>query len=129
MEDVPPSDNEYVPMNFSARFDFKGDLLPYDNQNIQTTTGLHHHGEEPHRPGYTLEELMRLARSTNAQQASIAIQACGSCPANTNCKKQFSFFFFKANVNINKHLQLWFFSQRQTSIFFWKCIYFIFVNK
>ena len=48
--------------------------MPYDSDEIDTNAGLHHHGDEPHRPGYTLGELMTLARSSNAQQASVAIQ-------------------------------------------------------
>ena len=56
------------------RFDFKGDLLPYDNDDILPNEGLHHHGDEPHRPGYTIEELMTLGRSSNTQQAVMAIQ-------------------------------------------------------
>jgi hypothetical protein len=44
------------------RFDFAGSLLPYDNENISVKAGLHHHGEEPERPGYTLEELLTLVR-------------------------------------------------------------------
>ena len=65
---------EEQPVTFSARFDFKGDLQPYDNQGVLPNEGLHHHGDEPHRPGYTLEELMTLSRSSNAQQAGIAMQ-------------------------------------------------------
>ena len=65
---------EEQPITFSARFDFKGDLQPYDNQRVLPNEGLHHHGDEPHRPGYTLEELMTLSRSSNAQQAGIAMQ-------------------------------------------------------
>ena len=77
MEDVQPTEPS-EPKNFSARFDFKGDLLPYDDENINVKEGLHHHGEEPNRPGYTLEELMTLSRSSNAQQASLAIQTLGN---------------------------------------------------
>ena len=72
MEDVetPPE----KPQNFNARFDFDGNLLPYTDETIAPNSGLHHHGEEPHRPGYTLEELMTLSRSSNAQQSSIALK-------------------------------------------------------
>ena len=78
MDDIQPSESESSPQNFSARFDFKGDLLPFDDDKINVKEGLHHHGEEPNRPGYTLEELMTLSRSSNAQQASLAIQTLGS---------------------------------------------------
>ena len=77
MDDIEPT-TESSPKNFSARFDFKGDLLPFDDDKINVKEGLHHHGEEPNRPGYTLEELMTLSRSSNAQQASLAIQTLGS---------------------------------------------------
>jgi len=36
--------------------------LPYDSDEISVKAGLHHHGDEPERPGYTLEELLTLAR-------------------------------------------------------------------
>ena len=75
MQDINSDDiPEEQPLTFSARFDFKGDLQPYDNQGVLPNEGLHHHGDEPHRPGYTLEELMTLSRSSNAQQAGIAMQ-------------------------------------------------------
>ena len=48
--------------------------MPYDSDKIEPNEGLHHHGDEPHRPGYTLGELITLARSSNSQQASVAIQ-------------------------------------------------------
>jgi hypothetical protein len=82
MEDTAPADDD-KPIVFSARFDFKGDLLPYDTDAIPVNAGLHHHGAEPHRPGYTLEELMTLSRSTNTQQASIAIQTLANVIRNT----------------------------------------------
>ena len=79
MEDVEPDDKVTdKPQVFSARFNFKGELLPYDADDIMPNEGLHHHGEEPQRPGYTLEELVTLARSSNAQQAVIAIQTLGN---------------------------------------------------
>ena len=39
---------------FYSRFDFTGELMPYDSDKIEPNEGLHHHGDEPHRPGYTL---------------------------------------------------------------------------
>jgi hypothetical protein len=35
--------------------------------------GLHHHGDEPDRAGYTLEELFLLSRSNFLQQRVLAI--------------------------------------------------------
>uniref|UniRef100_A0A0A1WPQ3 RNA polymerase II-associated protein 1 n=1 Tax=Zeugodacus cucurbitae TaxID=28588 RepID=A0A0A1WPQ3_ZEUCU len=75
---------------FEARFDWKGVLLPYAVENVKTgenTTAsnapakddreLYLHGEEPHRPGYTLQELFRLARSNIMQQRISAFGAIG----------------------------------------------------
>ena len=56
---------------YSARFDFEGRLLP-PSAEAPSGSGLYHHGEEPERPGYTAEELLTLARSTNPQQRSLA---------------------------------------------------------
>ena len=60
------------PNSFSARFDFNGKLMPFKADEIPVNVGLHHHGEEPNRPGYTLEELLTLARSTYPQQRTVA---------------------------------------------------------
>ncbi|PSN49130.1 hypothetical protein C0J52_07240 [Blattella germanica] len=63
-----------VPTNspYSARFDFQGLLLPYSDENLDVTKALHHHGEEPERPGYTLQELLQLSRSSVLQQRTKA---------------------------------------------------------
>ncbi|XP_071450591.1 RNA polymerase II-associated protein 1-like [Hetaerina americana] len=55
-----------------ARFDFEGVILPYD-ADIPVTKALHHHGSEPGRPGYTLDELLILSRSSVAQQRTLAL--------------------------------------------------------
>ncbi|XP_036338126.1 RNA polymerase II-associated protein 1 [Rhagoletis pomonella] len=79
---------------FEARFDWKGVLLPYsvDKMNAASPSGntttdakafqnddreLYLHGEEPHRPGYTLQELFRLARSNVIQQRISAFRSIG----------------------------------------------------
>jgi len=49
-------------LDFQPRFDFSGNLLPFVNEDISIRSGLHHHGEEPNRPGYSLDELMTLCR-------------------------------------------------------------------
>ncbi|KAL1523332.1 hypothetical protein AB1Y20_018278 [Prymnesium parvum] len=47
------------------RFDFEGLLVDKERAAaIPVHEGLHHHGEDPAAPGYTLAELMRLSRST-----------------------------------------------------------------
>lgn len=51
--------NDYV----KIRFDFSGWLLPYiDGEINEKNRILYHHGEEPERPGYTLQELFQLCR-------------------------------------------------------------------
>jgi hypothetical protein len=64
-----------IPQNtkigLSARFDFNGDLI-LSSDNIPVTAGLYHHGEEQERAGYTIEEMLILARSTNLQQRVVA---------------------------------------------------------
>lgn len=52
---------------FEARFDWKGVLLPYSDATQNATTPddnreLFLHGDDAQRPGYTLQELFRLAR-------------------------------------------------------------------
>lgn len=69
--------------SFEARFDWKGFLLPYiDNEKSSTSSKmikddreLYLHGDDPHRPGYSLQELFRLARATVQQQRVAAINA------------------------------------------------------
>lgn len=51
-----------------------GDLLPFVEENQSTCDkGLYHHGDEPHRPGYTIEELYRLTRSSVTRQRIVAL--------------------------------------------------------
>ncbi|KAJ8917851.1 hypothetical protein NQ315_010764 [Exocentrus adspersus] len=64
---------------FEARFDFEGWLLPYSEPEInEQNRVLYHHGEEPGRPGYTLQELFQLSRSSVIQQKIISL----NCIAN-----------------------------------------------
>ncbi|CAH1966199.1 unnamed protein product [Acanthoscelides obtectus] len=61
---------------FEARFDFEGWLLPYAEPEINEKNRiLYHHGEEPGRPGYTLQELFQLSRSSVNQQKIMALNA------------------------------------------------------
>ncbi|XP_043262714.1 RNA polymerase II-associated protein 1 isoform X1 [Colletes gigas] len=75
MEDIPiqkqdePSPDE----PYNARFDFNGLLLPYEDESVPVEKGLHHHGEEPERPGYSLQELLQLSRSAAQQQRCMAL--------------------------------------------------------
>ena len=52
--------------------------MPFKSDEIPVNSGLHHHGDEPERPGYTLEELLTLARSTYLQQRSVAFDTISS---------------------------------------------------
>lgn len=57
----------------SVRVDFNG--LPLDNtQPIAVHTGLYHHGNDPEAPGYTIDELMLLLRSTVPSQRASALR-------------------------------------------------------
>ena len=64
---------------YEARFDWKGFLLPFvandDDVPVIDDRELYLHGEDAHRPGYSLQELFRLARSTVLQQRVAAINA------------------------------------------------------
>ena len=75
----------------TARFNFEGFPVPYDAL-IPVQHALHHHGDEPSRAGYSIEELLMLSRSTNTQQKVIAI--------NTLCKVilQFKRGYFDAGL-------------------------------
>ncbi|XP_017772766.1 PREDICTED: RNA polymerase II-associated protein 1-like [Nicrophorus vespilloides] len=59
---------------YEARFDFNGWLLPFTNDGMtESNRSLYHHGEEPGRPGYTLQELFQLSRSNVNQQKIVAL--------------------------------------------------------
>ncbi|XP_053553790.1 RNA polymerase II-associated protein 1 isoform X2 [Bombina bombina] len=59
-----------------ARFDLKGELIP-PNTELPTHLGLHHHGEESERAGYSLQELFHLSRSQFIQQRALSQQVLG----------------------------------------------------
>ncbi|XP_043278774.1 RNA polymerase II-associated protein 1 isoform X2 [Venturia canescens] len=74
MKDVPDGNDKTTPEEpYNARFDFNGVLLPFHDENLTVDKGLHHHGEEPDRPGYSLQELLQLSRSSNQQQRCTAL--------------------------------------------------------
>ncbi|KAH8397424.1 hypothetical protein KR222_003676 [Zaprionus bogoriensis] len=80
MREIPAKLAELKPgQQFNARFDWKGVLLPHSLQEQAQQQlderELYLHGEEPERPGYTLQELFRLARSTVLQQRISAFGA------------------------------------------------------
>lgn len=67
---APPLLTEDQP--YVARFSLAGELLPYDAER-DTKEGLHHHGDEPGRAGYSLDELFVLARSAVHQQRQLSL--------------------------------------------------------
>ncbi|KAI7831926.1 RPAP1-like protein [Kickxella alabastrina] len=56
-----------------VRFAFDGQIMTEEQSEIPTQAGLHHHGEDPDKPGYTIPELLHLSRSTR----SVSISSLG----------------------------------------------------
>ncbi|KAL1457674.1 hypothetical protein WDU94_007879 [Cyamophila willieti] len=72
IEDVKPTEGLDQSIEaYNARFDFEGNLMKYKEENVKE--GLYHHGEEPDRPGYTIQELLHLSRSSILQQRMTSI--------------------------------------------------------
>ncbi|KAI8809993.1 hypothetical protein BJ742DRAFT_219235 [Cladochytrium replicatum] len=55
-----------------GRYTFDGELID-PKAMVPTYLGLHHHGENPDDPGYTVEELLHLCRSTVPGQRALAM--------------------------------------------------------
>ncbi|XP_058471266.1 RNA polymerase II-associated protein 1 isoform X2 [Solea solea] len=72
MRDLPAPRRKGTKKAMQARFDFAGRLIP-PTKDLPTHLGLHHHGEEPERAGYSLQELFLLCRSQVIQQRSLAL--------------------------------------------------------
>nr|XP_020496381.1 RNA polymerase II-associated protein 1 isoform X1 [Labrus bergylta]XP_020496382.1 RNA polymerase II-associated protein 1 isoform X1 [Labrus bergylta] len=72
MRDLPAPRKKGTKKAMQARFDFAGTLIP-PSEDLPTHLGLHHHGEEPERAGYSLQELFLLSRSQLNQQRSLAL--------------------------------------------------------
>ncbi|CAG8465875.1 11534_t:CDS:1 [Paraglomus brasilianum] len=56
----------------SFRFDFRGNLVE-KNAEVPVFVGLHHHGDDPDQPGYTLAEMFHLMRSQVPSQRVIPL--------------------------------------------------------
>jgi hypothetical protein len=56
----------------SWRFNLDGELMNDEEPENQYHSELYHHGKDPDKPGYTVEELLYLTRSTVPNQRSIA---------------------------------------------------------
>nr|CDS20913.1 RNA polymerase II associated protein 1 [Echinococcus granulosus] len=63
-----------------ARFDLEGRVVPPD-ADIPTYLGLHHHGDEPERGGYTVGELFHLASSSQPIQRRLAVSSLAAALA------------------------------------------------
>ncbi|XP_036981275.1 RNA polymerase II-associated protein 1 [Acanthopagrus latus] len=72
MRDLPAPKRKGTKKAMQARFDFAGTLIP-PTEDLPTHLGLHHHGEEPERAGYSLQELFLLSRSQLIQQRTLAL--------------------------------------------------------
>lgn len=78
MRDLPKTMPQLKPgQSYEARFDWRGVLLPFTLNEDESTRDLFLHGDDAQRPGYTLQELFRLARSTVIQQRLSAIGSIG----------------------------------------------------
>nr|XP_013014294.1 RNA polymerase II-associated protein 1 isoform X2 [Cavia porcellus] len=71
-QDLPPLRRQRTQEKMQARFSLQGELLPPD-VDLPTHLGLHHHGEEAERAGYSLQELFLLTRSQVSQQRVLAL--------------------------------------------------------
>ncbi|XP_074145441.1 RNA polymerase II-associated protein 1 isoform X2 [Sminthopsis crassicaudata] len=73
-QDLPPLRRKKTQEGMKqARFGLQGELLAPD-ADLPTHLGLHHHGEEAERAGYSLQEIFHLARSQISQQRALALQ-------------------------------------------------------
>ncbi|KAJ2495322.1 hypothetical protein IWW47_004128, partial [Coemansia sp. RSA 2052] len=59
------------------RFAFDGQIMTELESDTPTHAGLHHHGENPDEPGYTIPELLHLSRSTVPAQRAVAMSTLG----------------------------------------------------
>ncbi|KAF4672944.1 hypothetical protein FOL47_011214 [Perkinsus chesapeaki] len=73
-EDMPRPEDETFE---GRRFDFEGHELKRDAGGRYDPV-LYHHGEEPGRPGYTVQELLVLSDSNNGGQRQLAIRTLGN---------------------------------------------------
>ncbi|XP_048342038.1 RNA polymerase II-associated protein 1 [Sphaerodactylus townsendi] len=76
MKDLPLPQQKKTRKGMQARFSLKGELISPD-KDFPTYLGLHHHGEEAERAGYSLQELFHLSRSQVIQQRTLALHVLG----------------------------------------------------
>jgi len=86
----------------SARFDFHGNIVntstDEETEEVSMTTALHHHGEEPHLAGYTLEELYTLVRSLNISQKVLALATMANIIRKVTVRLQLSTEYYDQRV-------------------------------
>ncbi|KND03894.1 uncharacterized protein SPPG_01348 [Spizellomyces punctatus DAOM BR117] len=70
-------DNSAVTNAAELRFDLSGRIIERGTQ-IPVHRGLHHHGVDPETPGYTLDELLHLSRSTVQAQRAASVRVLGA---------------------------------------------------
>ncbi|XP_075049158.1 RNA polymerase II-associated protein 1 isoform X2 [Mixophyes fleayi] len=73
---LPQTKQKKTKKGMQARFSLTGDLIP-PHSEIPVHLGLHHHGEEAERAGYSLQELFHLSRSQFIQQRTLSLQVLG----------------------------------------------------
>ena len=77
--------NSSSPSDIQARFDMNGNIIDQRSASERTwLQGLHHHGEEMDKPGYTFEELMIYARSSVVSQRAFALMAIAAIFKNSH---------------------------------------------
>ncbi|OQR95813.1 hypothetical protein THRCLA_07553 [Thraustotheca clavata] len=69
---MQPIESKATTKSSSLRVDFHGQLISNTQELPPAHSGLYHHGDEPDLPGYTIEELLLLARSTVSSQRVVA---------------------------------------------------------
>jgi hypothetical protein len=78
----PVDPDEETVNNSCCRYDFEGNITEPHSSPDSYKSELHHHGSEPTRPGYSLEELFHLSQSGFQSQKSLAIKAVGCIAKN-----------------------------------------------
>ncbi|XP_029316428.1 LOW QUALITY PROTEIN: RNA polymerase II-associated protein 1 [Cottoperca gobio] len=90
MRDLPAPRRKGTKEAMQARFDFAGTLIP-STEDLPTHLGLHHHGEEPDRAGYSLQELFLLSRSQLIQQRCLALSTLANILSKARAGEYLSF--------------------------------------
>ncbi|ORY90533.1 hypothetical protein BCR43DRAFT_499450 [Syncephalastrum racemosum] len=69
---LPEAVDEQDSVYRRVRFDLQGNIMDA-SVDVPRHKGLHHHGDEPDKAGYTLAELLYLVRSTVASQRAMVL--------------------------------------------------------